>query len=73
MGDTRAYHFDTNTWRELEPDTAPSERGWYAAVYNTKAQRVILFGGGPDPSESTDEAWIYNPETDTLTNGTPSP
>jgi N-acetylneuraminic acid mutarotase len=73
LGDTWAYHFDTNTWTELEPDTHPSERGWYAAVYSTEAERIVLFGGGRNRYAYTDETWIYDPEASTWTNVSPSP
>ena len=72
LGDTWAYHCDTDTWTELGPDTHPSERASYAAVYNAQAERVVLFGGGPDGTAYTDETWLYDPAANTWTNVTPS-
>jgi N-acetylneuraminic acid mutarotase len=73
LADTWAYRLDTNTWTELKPATSPGNRGWYAAVYSTKAGRVILFGGGTTRSTFRNETWIYDPETNVWTNVTPSP
>jgi N-acetylneuraminic acid mutarotase len=71
--DTWVYQSDTNTWTELYPDISPSNRGWHAMVYSTKAQRIILFGGGVSREQCTDETWIYDSETNTWTNATSNP
>jgi len=82
LSDMWVYHLDTNTWTELadknawtklEPGTYPSPRGWYGAVYSTRAERVILFGGGSNRDRFTGETWIYDPEANVWTNVTPSP
>jgi N-acetylneuraminic acid mutarotase len=65
LDDTWAYDYGTNTWTELSPETHPSERGWYAAVYSSNAQRVLLFGGGRNRWAFTDETWTYDPGTNT--------
>lgn len=70
--DTWAYHSDTNTWTELEPDVSPSVRGWHAMVYSTAAERIILFGGGPSRQQFKSETWIYDPATNVWMNVTPS-
>ena len=66
--DTWAYHLETNTWTELDPDAPPSERGWHAMAYSTAAGQIVLFGGGPSRQQYTDETWIYNPAANTWTN-----
>ena len=71
--DTWAYDCSSNTWAEMAPDTYPSERGWHAAVYSTKEDRVVLFGGGPSREEFTDETWVYDPGANTWTNVAPTP
>ncbi len=73
FGDTWAYHLDTDIWTELNPATSPGKRGWYAAVYSTKADRVILFGGGTRRGTVTNETWIYDLEANTWTNVTQIP
>jgi N-acetylneuraminic acid mutarotase len=71
--DTWALDLATNTWTELYPDTHPSKRGWHAMVYNSKAEQVILFGGGRSRTRFTDETWIYDPAANTWTSVAPSP
>jgi N-acetylneuraminic acid mutarotase len=71
--DTWVFYPDTNTWTELHPDPHPSKRGWYAAAYSTKAEQVILFGGGRNTNRFTDETWIYDPATNTWTDVSLSP
>ena len=73
LSDTWAYHFATNTWTELEPDTSLSERGWHAAVYSSEAEQIVLFGGGRHRYAFTDETWVYDPEANKWTNAAPSP
>jgi N-acetylneuraminic acid mutarotase len=73
LDDTWAYDYETNTWTELAPETHPSKRALYAAVYSTGAERIILFGGGPSQDEYTDETWIYDPATNTWTNVVATP
>ena len=70
LGDTWAYYLDTDTWAELNPATSPGKRGWYAAVYNTKAEQVILIGGGTRRTTVRNETWIYDLEANTWTNVT---
>lgn len=71
LGDTWAYHFKTNTWTELEPGQSPSQRARHAMVYSSKADRIVLFGGGRSGYQYTDETWIYDPKANTWTDVTP--
>jgi N-acetylneuraminic acid mutarotase len=71
VNDIWAYDFDSNTWTELEPDVSPSERGWHAMVYSTKAKQVVVLGGGRSRQTYTDETWTYDSAADTWTNLTP--
>jgi N-acetylneuraminic acid mutarotase len=73
LDDTWVYLYETGTWSELAPGTYPSERGWYAAAYSTRAERVILFGGGPSREEYADETWVFDPVANTWTNVSPGP
>lgn len=61
-----------NTWIELNPDNAPSKRAWHAMAYDSKADKVVLFGGGASLSKCTNESWIYDPQTNIWTDITPS-
>src|SRR5438132_10443635 len=53
----------------------PSARFGPAMVYDSKSDRVILFGGGVSPNPNwyqTAETWAYDFNTNTWTNMTPS-
>ena len=55
----------------MTSDTAPSERAWHAMAYDSAADKIVLFGGGPDKLNPTDETWIYDPQTNEWTDMTP--
>jgi N-acetylneuraminic acid mutarotase len=81
MNDTWAYDPNGNTWRELDPSGAvPSPRSLQSMVYDSKRDKVILFGGGADspgwePAGSSGELndlWQYDPATNQWTELKPS-
>jgi hypothetical protein len=39
--------------------------GWHAMAYDPENNVVVLFGGGPDRSQYTDETWVFDPSTQT--------
>jgi len=45
FNDTWAYDFNTNTWTKMDPVAEPPARGSHAMTYETRSDRVILFGG----------------------------
>ncbi len=55
--DTWAYDLANDTWTEMAPSHAPTPRAWDAAVYDPRADRVLLFGGD---SAGENETWTYN-------------
>ncbi len=69
------WTFDPTTleWEELHPATDPGERGQYGMAYDAKADKVVLFGGGGTSMNGpfTDETWLYDPQANAWTNGTP--
>ena len=58
--DTWAYNYENNTWHK-DYKTPVDARGWQAMTYITGANRIIIFGGGPDRNHYTDELWVYDP------------
>lgn len=70
MGDTWAYDYNTDTWTEMEPGEGPRPRprSYLAMVYDTAAERVILFGGDAGMSET----WSYDYGSNTWTKLEPS-
>jgi hypothetical protein len=65
MDDTWAYDYNSDTWTEMEPGEGPRPRprSYLAMVYDTKAERVILFGGEAGMSET----WSYDYASNTWT------
>ncbi len=72
LGDLWTFNPTTRDWEELHPATDPGERGMYGMTYDSKADKVVLFGGGPNSAGPyTDETWLYDPQANTWTNVTP--
>ncbi|MHA2064925.1 MAG: Kelch repeat-containing protein [Candidatus Thorarchaeota archaeon] len=43
--DTWAYDVNTNTWTNMTPAVGPSARTGHSMTYDSKSDRIILFGG----------------------------
>ncbi len=74
--DTWSYDLNTNTWTKMEPAEAPSPRWDFAMAYDAESDRVVLFGGVPQPGALSgetspgplsDETWAYDFNTNTWT------
>jgi len=61
LGDTWAYDFNTNTWTAMNPAVAPGPRESSAMAYDSRSDRVILFGG----YGGSNETWAYDFNTNT--------
>ncbi|MGI0028412.1 MAG: Kelch repeat-containing protein, partial [Nitrososphaera sp.] len=59
--DTWGYSYPTNSWTELRPDDAPSERASYGMAYDSTRHEIVLFGGFTERGYFND-MWIYNIE-----------
>ncbi|MGI0036568.1 MAG: Kelch repeat-containing protein, partial [Nitrososphaera sp.] len=59
--DTWSYSYATNSWTELRPDDAPSERASYGMAYDSTRHEIVLFGGFTERGYFND-MWIYNIE-----------
>lgn len=66
-GETWAYDLNTNTWVNMEPDTAPSPRRYHAVAYDAESDRIVLFGGG-----TARETWAYDYNTNIWTDMEPA-
>ncbi|TMQ48664.1 MAG: hypothetical protein E6K71_06845, partial [Candidatus Eisenbacteria bacterium] len=67
LGDTWAYDFNTNTWTAMNPAVAPGPRESSAMAYDSRSDRVILFGG----YGGSNETWAYDFNTNTWTDTNP--
>ncbi len=73
LDDVWAYDYTSNTWTERA--SLPSDLCSQGLAYDNGMDRVILFGGTRDFDETnlSDETWIYDFNTDTWEQLTPSP
>jgi N-acetylneuraminic acid mutarotase len=62
FGDTWAYDLSTNTWTSMNPSTSPTARFQHSMVYDSKSDKVILFGGRDEETYSKvlDDTWVYD-------------
>jgi N-acetylneuraminic acid mutarotase len=59
--DTWAYDYNKNTWTEMKPSTSPPGRNYQAMTYDSKADRVLVFGGLDLMGNTIDiSVWSYN-------------
>lgn len=73
VNDTWAYRFETNTWTNLLPSSAPSARVNSQMAYDSINKVTILYGGAPgDQSSLFSDTWIYDMALNEWTNVTPS-
>jgi hypothetical protein len=72
LNDTWAYDYDTNTWTNMNPTTSPPELQALGLTYDTKSDRVILFGGADKTLSNLGETWSYDFNTNTWMNETSS-
>jgi len=66
--ETWIYDPDTATWEQRFPDPAPPARGAHALAYDSRSDRVVLFGGaGGDGAQQFTDLWSYDANTDAWT------
>src|SRR5947209_8580584 len=71
--ETYSYNLSWNTWTNMSPDVHPEARRSSMMAYDSKADRMILFGGTDDGSPgyghgAYNDTWAYDYETNTWTN-----
>jgi hypothetical protein len=59
IDDTWTYDYNTDTWTKMNPKVRPPGVNFQGMVYDSKADRVIMWGGGFNTS-----VWIYDYNTD---------
>lgn len=72
LDDTWAYDSAANTWRELQPHSAPSARDGEPMVYDSTTGKLILFGGARNGGDLLRDTWAYDPTANTWTELEPS-
>jgi len=74
FNDTWAYDYGSDTWQEMNPVTSPPGRNYQAMTYDSKADRVLTWGGLDINGEyPVDESmWAYDFNTNTWTEYLPN-
>jgi len=67
LDETWAYDYNTDTWTKMNPTVKPPGVNFQGMVYDSKADRVIMWGGGINTS-----VWIYDYNTDNWEERKPS-
>ncbi|MBI5360697.1 MAG: putative Ig domain-containing protein [Planctomycetes bacterium] len=67
LADTWIYDTLNNTWTEVTPVDSPSERYAHGMAYDSKNNRIILFGGYDNDVSAFDETWSYDYTQNTWT------
>ena len=74
--ETWTYDYNSNTWTEMSPSTAPSLRCLADMVYDEESDIIILFGGARYGDEGyldkLGDTWAYDVNTDTWANMSPT-
>lgn len=67
VNETWTFDFNSNTWTEMKPKTSPPGRNFQAITYDSKADRVLVWGGLDENEEKpVDESmWAYDFNTNT--------
>ena len=67
FNETWVFDFNANTWTSMQPKVSPPGRNYQAMTYDSKADRVLVWGGMDEKSEKpVDESmWAYDFNTNT--------
>ncbi len=71
VGDLWSFDPKAMNWEELHPAVTPGNWQNHAMAYDSKADKVVLFGGSGQNWPWTNQTWIYDPQANTWTDVTP--
>ena len=67
VDETWVYDYNTNTWTNMQPRAHPTGRNFQGMVYDSKADRIVMWGGGGVRSalQGSDKpaVWTYDYNT----------
>src|SRR5947208_1125177 len=67
-----AFPMGGSDWTNMNPGTAPSASVNMAMVYDSSADRIIVFGGYDGSPQGSDRTWAYDFESNTWTDLAPA-
>ena len=53
------WEYDGISWVQVNPSASPSPRLGHSMAYDADHQRIVLFGGGKDDEDMSNETWEY--------------
>jgi N-acetylneuraminic acid mutarotase len=63
--DIWAYNYNNDTWTEMKPAVSPPGRNFQSMAYDSKADRVIMWGGwGTTNADNDTSLWVFDYNTD---------
>jgi hypothetical protein len=65
VSETWVYDFNTDTWTNMQPRFHPQARNYHDMAYDSKADRVVLWGGDLNGQANKNEVWTYDYNTNT--------
>jgi len=60
FNDTWAYDYNSNTWRQLNPQNSPPNRMYASMAYNSEKNKIILWGGRLLEPLADNSLWEYD-------------
>ncbi|MHA2021572.1 MAG: Kelch repeat-containing protein, partial [Candidatus Thorarchaeota archaeon] len=70
--DTWAYDYNNDEWTNRMPDVSPPRTAIAAMVYDSESEVMIMFGGGHDGFNFSDQTWAYDYSENNWTQMLPS-
>ncbi len=70
INSTWSYDYANSTWANITPTVGPSPRVGMSMVYDSRADRVVLFGGTSGYPVTFGDTWIFDYANRTWTNVT---
>jgi hypothetical protein len=73
--ETWAYNYHANSWTKLSPAVRPPARDMQRMVYDSRAGKVVFFGGDqpPKPVKEVRDTWAYDGKANSWTEIKPKP
>jgi hypothetical protein len=65
VDETWAYDFNEDEWINMNPRIHPEPRNYHDMAYDSKADRVVLWGGDLNGSANKNAVWTYDYNTNT--------
>jgi len=60
LQDTWIFNSSDYKWYQASPTNIPTKRSYHQMVYDSKSDRVIMFGGTPDGTTLLNDTWEFN-------------